>query len=85
MTKMQSACEKHPDLLSNARGKGLYCAMDAVSGDVRKKLLSAVFEKGAIILPSGEKAIRFRPSLNIEKKHIDECFDIIEASIKELK
>jgi L-lysine 6-transaminase len=85
MTKMQSACEKHPDVLSNARGKGLYCAMDAVSGDVRKKLLATIFEKGAIILPSGEKAIRFRPSLNIEKKHIDECFDIIEASIKEMK
>lgn len=84
LSKIQNITETHPGLLSNPRGKGLYCAMDAIDADTRKKILASVFEKGAIILPSGEKAIRFRPSLNIEKKHLDECFEIIESAVKEL-
>jgi L-lysine 6-transaminase len=84
LTKIQDLCLTYPNIVNNPRGKGLYCAMDAADADTRRKLLASVFEKGAIILPSGERAIRFRPSLVVEKRHIDECFDILESAIKEL-
>ena len=82
LSRIQGLAEKYPAFISNPRGKGLICAMDVLNGDIRKKLLEHIFENGAIMLPCGERTIRFRPSLIIEKKHIDECFDIIEKSIK---
>jgi L-lysine 6-transaminase len=84
LSKIQGLSEQYPSFISNPRGKGLYAAMDAPNGEIRKKLLNLIFKNGAIMLPCGEKTIRFRPSLNIEKKHLDECFEIIERSIKEL-
>jgi L-lysine 6-transaminase len=84
LTKIQDTAALYPALISNPRGLGLYAAMDAPNKDIRKKIIDSIFEKGAILLPSGEKTIRFRPSLNIEKKHIDECFDIIEKALKEI-
>ncbi len=82
LSRIQGLTEKYPAFISNPRGKGLICAMDVPDADIRKKLLEHIFENGAIMLPCGERTIRFRPSLIIEKKHIDECFDIIEKSIK---
>jgi L-lysine 6-transaminase len=84
LSKIQGLSEQYPSFISNPRGKGLFAAIDAPDGEIRKKLLNLIFKNGAIMLPCGEKTIRFRPSLNIEKKHLDECFEIIEKSIKEL-
>ena len=36
-----------------------------------------------LILPSGDKSIRFRPHLNVNKEEIDEAIGIIEMSIKQ--
>lgn len=75
---------KYPEKLSNARGKGLYCAIDLPNGDIRKDAVTKIFEKGVILLGCGEKSIRFRPSLNIKKEHIDEGIEVIESVVKEL-
>lgn len=85
LTKLNDLTAKYPDRFSNARGKGLYAAIDLPNGDMRKDALQKIFEKGVILLGSGEKSVRFRPSLNIKKSHIDECIDIIELVVKELK
>jgi len=76
--------QKYPQVLSNARGKGLFCAMDVKNAEVRTKLLGKIFEKGVIMLPCGERSVRFRPPLIITKEQIDEAIEVIERSIKEL-
>ncbi len=84
---LKSLCnlqEKYPGILSNARGKGLYCAVDLPGGDLRKKAIGKIFDRGVIVLGSGEKSIRFRPALNVKKEHIDECIDAIDVVVKEL-
>ena len=76
--------QKHPKVISNARGKGLFCAMDVSDSKVRSKLISKILEKGAIMLPSGERTIRFRPPLIITKELVDEAIDIIDKSVIEI-
>ncbi len=77
--------DKYPQLVSNARGKGLFCAIDLPTPELRGKLRDKVFAKNVVILGSGEKSIRFRPSLNITKEHINEGIEAIDKSLSELK
>jgi len=76
--------QKHPKVISNARGKGLFCAMDVTDAKYRGALIGKILEKGAIMLPSGEKTIRFRPPLIITKELVDEAIDIIDKSVMEI-
>ena len=47
----------------------------------RDALWSEMMRNKLLILPSGDRAIRFRPHLNVSKSHIDEAMDIINNSI----
>lgn len=80
---LQSLATEYPAVASNARGKGLFAAFDVSSPELRSKIRSKALEKGLIILPSGERAIRFRPPLNVTKAELDEGLGIIRQSIKE--
>ncbi len=71
-------------MVSNARGRGLFCAFDLPSGDQRLKLRNKAYAKGLIVLGSGELSIRFRPALNISKQEIDEGVKILRESLKEM-
>ncbi len=82
--KLDGLQMKYPAMLSNARGKGLYCAIDLPSGELRSKAVGKIFEKNVILLGSGDRSIRFRPALNIRKENIDEGIDVIESVVKEL-
>ena len=81
LTDMQ---QKYPALLSNARGKGLYSAIDLPNGEIRAKAIAKMFERNVIILGCGKQSMRFRPALNIKEIHIDEALDTMESVLKEL-
>ena len=68
---------KRPGLLSNARGRGLMCAIDFPDGEVRNAVAGKAFELGMIILPCGTKSLRFRPPLDITSAEVDEALEIL--------
>jgi L-lysine 6-transaminase len=74
-----------PGALSNVRGLGLFCACDVASQELRTEIRNRSFKKGLLILPSGERSIRFRPPLNVSKEEIDLGLSIIRESLRELK
>jgi L-lysine 6-transaminase len=80
---LEAMAAEFPTVVSNPRGLGLYCAFDVNTADVRSKVRAKAYNKGLIILPSGERAIRFRPALNVSKNEIDEGIGILRQSIKE--
>ena len=84
LSKIQGLAEKYPSLISNPRGKGLFCAMDLPTAELRNRLRDMVFENDVVILGSGVKSIRFRPSLNITKAHLDEGIAVIEKCLAKL-
>ena len=76
--------EEYPHLVSNARGRGLYCAFDLPSGEERDKLSELLLEEGSILLGSGHQSIRFRPHLNVEKEDIDFGMDCFKKALNKL-
>ena len=72
------------DLFGVAYGNGLFAAFDAPGTEVRTRLRTGCFQRGLIILPSGERSIRFRPALNVSEEEIDEGISIIRAALKTL-
>ena len=69
------------DHLTNARGRGLMCAIDVSTRSLRDQLLHQCYEHGLIVIGCGESTIRFRPALTITQSDVDEGMDILEQLI----
>ena len=82
LDRLTRFCESN-EFVSNARGKGLFCAFDFPEAHARKAFIDKCYDNGMIILPCGSNSVRFRPPLNVSKSHIDEAFDIIDISLKQ--
>ena len=67
---------------SNARGLGLFCAIDLPDTDFRNKLVQECFNQELMILSCGTHTMRFRTPLTITKELIDEGIDKIETAYK---
>ena len=72
------------EIVSNSRGKGLWCAFDLPNSKTRDHLINLIQKEGALILGSGHNSIRFRPHLNISKNEIDIAIEIISKALKKL-
>jgi L-lysine 6-transaminase len=83
--RLQELQLEFPRLIGNARGVGLFCAFDIRSAKERAELRAKAFERGLVVLGSGEKSIRFRPPLIVSKHEIDEGVDILRQSLKEMR
>jgi L-lysine 6-transaminase len=66
------------DKMSNVRGKGLLCAFDLSTTEMRNTFINKGMENRVMFLGCGAQTIRFRPALCMEKKHIDEGIEIME-------
>jgi len=84
ISSLEKLEEEHPDYISNARGKGLWCAFDLPNGELRDKLVNLIQDEGAIILGSGHQSIRFRPHLNIKKEEIDLALKMIRSALSKI-
>ena len=73
--------ERHPGLVSNVRGRGLMCAFDLASGELRGKALDLAREEGVLALACGERSIRFRPFLDVTEAEIREGVEALERAI----
>jgi L-lysine 6-transaminase len=81
---LEDVCEDSKERMTNARGKGLMCAFDLPSTKARDKFLKQLFKNHVIILPCGERSIRFRPPLCIDKEHISKGLEVFSQSCKEM-
>lgn len=74
-----------PNLVSNARGLGLFAAIDLRSTAERNELRTKAFERGLVILGSGDRSLRFRPPLSIKREEVEEGVGILRQSLKDMK
>jgi L-lysine 6-transaminase len=64
LDRLTALSMEYPDLLSNARGRGLICAVDLPTRDDRDRVVRSMREdERVVVLPCGESSVRFRPSL----------------------
>jgi L-lysine 6-transaminase len=69
-----------PDVFSNARGRGLMCAIDFPDTATRDKVADEAYEMGMIILGCGRLSVRFRPPLDVAAAEIDEALGLLGAA-----
>jgi L-lysine 6-transaminase len=84
MSELNKLNQMYPEILSNPRGLGMFCAFDFHTPELRNQFRSICWEKGLIILACGEKSIRFRPPLCLNDQEFEEGFEIIHKAMIEL-
>jgi L-lysine 6-transaminase len=70
LAELQALGERHAGVVSNVRGRGLMCALDLPSIQARDSALGLLREQHVIMLPCGERAIRFRPALDVAEHEL---------------
>lgn len=71
--------QEFPNLVSNVRGRGLMCAVDLPTAELRNTFREQCYANGLMILGCGDHSIRFRPALNITAEVIDEGLEVIRG------
>jgi len=84
MQGLEELQKAFPALVSNVRGKGLMCAFDLPSPQIRDAFLQCARENKVLILPCGSRSIRFRPALNISFEDMDSGLEAIRRSLAKL-
>ena len=77
---LQKLQAERPGLLSNARGRGLMCAIDFPDGDVRGAVADKAYDLGVIILGCGKRSLRFRPPIDITTAEVDEALQLFATA-----
>ncbi|WP_131746660.1 L-lysine 6-transaminase [Frankia sp. Cppng1_Ct_nod] len=66
LTGLWELARRYPSLVSNPRGRGLLCAIDLPSSAIRDEVVRRLrTEEHTLVLPSGSRALRFRPALTV--------------------
>jgi len=78
---LEALAGERPDALSNPRGRGLMCAIDLADGATRDAVLGRAYDLGMVILPCGEKSLRFRPPLDVTAVEVEEALDIVRRAV----
>ncbi len=84
LEEIKGLAHEFPEVVSNARGKGLMCAFTVAEAQMRDVLRQKCYDEGVVIIGCGDRSIRFRPALNIGKDEIDMGIKVIREQIKEL-
>src|SRR5215813_5036282 len=71
LTELQEVGSRFPGLVSNIRGRGLMCALDFPGADDRDRAVRLMREEHVILLPCGERSIRFRPALDVTGQELE--------------
>ena len=85
LRRLEGIQSEFPEVISNARGRGLMMAFDLPSGEHRNKLIGLLMDNGLAVIGCGWKTIRFRPPLNVSADEADMAIDILHKSLKEFK
>src|SRR4051812_34664543 len=81
---LQDLQEEEP-MVTAVRGRGLFIAFDLPDPATRDEFWKGLFDRGILVLKSGEKAIRFRPSLDLTKEVVDEAMNLLRAQCRQMR
>ncbi|GAA3627603.1 L-lysine 6-transaminase [Microlunatus ginsengisoli] len=72
--------------LSNARGRGLFLAVDVPTAADRDAVVRDLHDvEHVIVLPCGQRSVRFRPALSVSEDEIDAAIAALGRSIARVK
>ncbi len=80
LEQIRKLAQRHPQI-SAVRGRGLMCAFDLPTTELRDRFRRACYERQAVVLGCGERSIRFRPVLDIEPADIERGIDVLDEAL----
>jgi len=75
---------RYPELVQKVRGLGVMLAFDVARSDWRDVLRDRAFRRGLILLPAGERALRFYPRYDTTEATIQEAVSILTAAVEDI-
>jgi len=75
---------RYPELIQKVRGLGVMLAFDVARSDWRDVLRDRAFRRGLILLPAGERALRFYPRYDTPESTIQEATGILAAAVEDI-
>jgi L-lysine 6-transaminase len=72
-------------IITAVRGRGLFIAFDLPDSKTRDEFWKGVFDRGLLVLKSGDHSIRFRPALDITTEVVDEAVGLLRAQCQQMK
>ena len=83
--RLQALAESRASVVSNARGRGLMCAVDLPDGPTRDAVVERLLStEQVIMLGCGERTLRFRPALTSSVDELDLGVDALDRVIAAL-
>jgi L-lysine 6-transaminase len=77
--------QRDEPIVTAVRGRGLFLAFDLPDPETRDEFWKGVFDRGALVLKSGERAIRFRPALDISAEVVDEAMELLREQCRAMR
>ncbi len=74
--------EAFPGLVANARGLGMFLAVDLPDREARDRLRLAMLDHGVLGLASGRRSVRFRPAVSLTREEADAGLDRLRSALQ---
>jgi 4-aminobutyrate aminotransferase-like enzyme len=81
---LEALAEAYSGLIENVRGAGVMLAFDVPRADLQDALRDRAFRRGLILLPAGERTLRFYPRYDTEPCAIAEGLAILKAAVEDI-
>ena len=82
LSGLQAVAAAHSGQVSNPRGRGLFLAVDLPTRATRDRVVAELLEREhVIVLPCGERSVRFRPALSVSLDEIDEAVGALARTV----
>jgi len=72
-------------IISGVRGRGLMLAFDLPDRELRERFYKGLFEIGLLAIRSGERSIRFRPSLDFPAAAIASVMEMLKEQCRRMR
>ena len=76
--------QKEEPMITAVRGRGLFLAFNLPDPPARDEFWKGLFDGGGFALKSGERAIRFRPALDITAEVVDEAIELLRQQCQQM-
>jgi len=83
-TGLEALAREYPEILKHVRGAGVMLGFDVQRADLCDALHDRTFRRGLVLLPAGERTLRFYPRYDTEPYAIDEALSIMRAAVEDL-
>jgi L-lysine 6-transaminase len=75
--RLEELAARFPGVVTDPRGRGLMCAVSLPDAALRDRVLAGLRDEGVLMLGSGERSVRFRPALTVERETLDAGVDAL--------